>query len=325
VDLLDRFRRRPKAELHLHLEGTLRAARYRAWSREDGASPEGGPLPSGGRFDDFRHFLERFARGCRRIAKSPERIRTLVRDWARSARREGIVYAELTVSPAIFVRLGLPYDEWADALEEELDRAAAAGVETRLILDVVRQWGAPHAAEVLELQAKRPLRRAVAFGLAADETSVPAAVFGPFYEEARRMGLRTTVHAGEWGGPDSVWEALDLLAPDRIAHGIAAVRDPELLGRIVRERIPLDLAVTSNFRTGAVAPGEEHPVGRLVEAGARVTLSTDDPAYFGCTLPGEALRLVRRHRFSEAGVERILDRSFEVAFDREAAKRARNR
>ena len=247
----------------------------------------------------------------------------LVEDWSVAARREGIVYAELTVSPAIFVKLGMPYDEFADALEGELDRAEARGVDTRLILDVVRQWGPKHADEVLALQARRPLRRAVAYGIAADETSRPAREFREAYEAARKMGLRTTVHAGEWGGPDSVREALDELGPDRIAHGIAAVRDGALLARIVREKIPLDLAITSNHRTGALPGGEPHPVGALVRAGAAVTISTDDPTYFRCTLSGEAANLARRHRFGEAEIDRILDRAFDVSFDREAAERAR--
>lgn len=324
LPLLERFRRRPKAELHVHLEGTLTAARYRRWAREDGEpDAPGGPRPGGVGYDGAGGFLAAIAGGFRRLCRRPERIGVLVDDYARAARRDGIVYAELTVSPAVAVKLGLPYDEWADALGAALDRAAAGGLETRLILDVVRQWGPRHADDVLGLQARRPLARAVAFGLAADEASRPAAQFRAAYDAARALGLRTTVHAGEWCGPDSVREALDELAPDRIAHGIAAARDPQLLGRIVREGIPLDLAVTSNLRTGAVASAAAHPVAALVRAGAAVTLSTDDPPYFGCTLPGEAARLVTRHRLPLAQVGRILDRAFDVAFAPAAAQRAR--
>lgn len=324
LPLLERFRRRPKAELHLHLEGTLTAALYRRWAREDGVPEDGGgPRRGGTGYGGPRGFLEAFAEGCRRICRRPERIGLLVDDFARVARREGIVYAELTVSPAIAVKLGLPYDEWAESLDAALDRAAAGGLETRLILDVVRQWGPRHADEVLALQVKRPLPRAVAFGLAADEASRPASEFRAAYDAARAMGLKTTVHAGEWCGPDSVREALDELAPDRIAHGIAVARDAELLGRIVREKIPLDLAVTSNLRTGAVASVAEHPVAALVRAGATVTISTDDPPYFGCTLPGEAARLVARHGLRSGQVETILDRAFDVAFAPVEARRAR--
>ncbi len=323
---LEWFRHRPKAELHLHLEGTLTRARYREWARADGVAPEeGGPLPRGTSFDDFRHFLGRYAEGCRRIARAPERIEQLVSDWAAAAVRENICYAELTFSPVIFTGLGLPYDELADALGRGLEHARRLGIEVRLILDVVRQWG-PHAAEkVLRFHADRPLPGSVAFGLAGDESSVPAADFRSHYDEARRLGLRTTLHAGEWCGADSIREGLDELGPDRIAHGIAAINDPDLLRRIVREKIPLDLAVTSNLRTGAVRTLAEHPVARLVRAGARVTISTDDPTYFGCTLSSEAALLARRFGFTRDEVDTILAQGFDEAFDQVGARRAKEK
>src|SRR5207244_3504419 len=111
-------------------------------------------------------FLDRYAEGCRRLSQGPDRLRQLVQGWTTLARQERIVYAELTVSPLIFEKLGFPYETFVDVLDEELTRASEGGVETRVILDSVRQWGPAAAERVLELHARRPLARAVAFGLA---------------------------------------------------------------------------------------------------------------------------------------------------------------
>src|SRR5205085_11686247 len=122
---------------------------------------------------------------------------------------ERIVYAEVTFSPVVFEKLGLAWPEVAAITDAALDELAAKGCETRVILDVVRQFGRRGGERVLELHALRPLRRAIALGVAGDELAVPTAEFAPVYEAARRAGLRTTLHAGAVGGPDSVREGLD--------------------------------------------------------------------------------------------------------------------
>ena len=282
-------------------------------------SEDGGPsAASAGGFDGF---LARYVEGCRRLAKKPERIVELVRDFGALAARERIVYAELTISPVVFEKLGLDWNDVAPITNEALDELATRGCETRVILDVVRQFGRRGGERVLELQGMRPLRRAVALGVAGDELAAPTAEFAPVYDAARRSGLRTNLHAGETGGPDSIREGLDLLGPDRIAHGIAAANDPGLLRRIVDARIPLDLALTSNLRTGVVPRLRHHPVRTLLAAGARVTISTDDPGYFRCSLSGE-LTLLAKLGLGET-VPRVIDEAFEAAFDREAATAAR--
>ena len=309
-----RFRACPKTELHLHLEGTLERRRYLAWAREDGVPPRGGPPAPGIGYRDSRDFLARYAEGCRRLVARPERMTTLVADWVRRARRDGIVAAELTVSPVVFEKLGTPWREIVPILEAALDRAEQRGVRIGLLIDAVRQWGPAAAERALELQELHPLTRVVGFGVAGDETSRPAKEFRNAYDEARRRGLGTTLHAGEWAGAESVASGLDELGPDRIAHGVRAVEDPALIERLVRDQIPLDLAVTSNRATGAT--GSQHAIRELVRRGVAVTISTDDPTYFNCTLSGEAGRLVSREGLTISEVERILDRAFEVAFSR---------
>jgi adenosine deaminase len=162
-----------------------------------------------------------------------------------------------------------------------------------VLLDSVRHWGPAVAHRVLDLHDGTPWGRVAGFGLGGDETSIPAAEFRGVYERVRARGLAPLVHAGEWGGPDSVAEALEHLRPVRIAHGIRAADDPALLRRLVRRGVALDVCLTSNTATGALRRGEVHPVRRLLAAGVTVTLSTDDPGLFGTSLLAEYRGLAR--------------------------------
>jgi adenosine deaminase len=151
----------------------------------------------------------------------------------------------------------------------------------------VRHWGPESAERVLDLYERLRLPSIVGFGLGGDEQAVPAAAFADVYLRARALGLRTSVHAGEWAGAEAVREVLDNLRPDRLDHGIAAAADPRLLERLAEEDTILCVAPTSNLRTGAVGHVAAHPLRRLLDAGVRVTLSADDPVLFSTTTRGE--------------------------------------
>jgi len=161
------------------------------------------------------------------------------------------------------------------------------GVLCRILLDAVRHWGPESADRVLDLHERTRLPSVVGFGMGGDETAAPAIAFAGVYLRARALGLRTSVHAGEWAGPDSVREVLDALRPDRLDHGVAAAADPALMQRLAEEDTILCVAPTSNLRTGAVASAATHPLKRLLDAGVRVTLSADDPVLFGTTTSAE--------------------------------------
>ena len=201
---------------------------------------------------------------------------------------DGVDYAEVYVSPEIFTRIGLDAGACLEAVDVGFREALEArGILCRILLDVVRHWGPESADRVLDLYEKNPLPSIVGFGMGGDEASLPAAAFGGIYLRARALGLRTSVHAGEWVGAQSVRDVLDALRPDRLDHGIAAAADPLLLARLVEEDTILCVAPTSNLRTGAVASAGAHPLKRLIDAGVRVTLSADDPVLFGTTTRGE--------------------------------------
>jgi adenosine deaminase/aminodeoxyfutalosine deaminase len=197
---------------------------------------------------------------------------------------------------------------------DAVQRAAAGSpVEVRWIIDAVRQFGVEHVSEVAKLAVERALDGVVALGIGGDEERGPASWFGDVFRQAKDAGLHLHAHAGETAGPESVWQALSIGA-ERIGHGIRAIEDSDLVEELGRRRVPLEICLTSNVRTGAVSGLETHPVRRLFDAGVPIVIDTDDPALFGCTPTGEYELLVRRFGFSRAEVERVALNSFEFTF-----------
>jgi len=315
----------PKAEIHLHLEGAIdldtliaiRARRKRRTDRGDRARLEGLYRHRG-----FTDFLGHFASLCEELT-GPEDLALAATRLAERLAAQRVRYAEVMCSPGIFVRRGIPADEILDAvLEASAAAQARGGPRLQWILDSVRQWG-PRAFEPLvEHAARLRPRGVVGVGIGGDESAWQAQDFAMAYREARRLGLRTTAHAGEFSGPASVWEALDVLGVDRVGHGIRAVEDAVLLKALVERRVPLECCPTSNIATGIVPAWEAHPIPRLFRAGVFVTVGSDDPAMFGTTLEGEWEVLHTKLGLPEEDVVRIGRNTIEAAFLGEAERRA---
>jgi adenosine deaminase len=293
-DVLRALRLRPKAELHLHLEGAVRPATLVRLARRAGSPlfPDAAAVRARRRFDGLPGFLALYRDVCRLLG-GPEDFALLARDLTARLCRERIVYAEVYVSPAIVERLGFDWPAVRDAVERVFASHERRGRgRVRVLLDAVRHFGVDAAHRVLDLHARHPWPRAVGFGLGGDELAFPARDFAPVYRRLAGLGLAPVVHAGESGGPDSVAEALRWLKPRRIAHGIGAAGDPALVRRLARSGVALDVCLTSNEATGAF-PLSRHPVLPLLRAGVTVTLATDDPGLFGTTLLGEYRKLAR--------------------------------
>jgi adenosine deaminase len=288
------FRFRPKAELHLHLEGAVRPATLVRLARRAGSPlfPDVASVRARRPFDGLAGFLSLYRDVCR-LLRGPADFGLLARDLTDRLRRERIVYAEVYVSPAIVDRLGFDWPAVRDAVEAVFARHERLGHgRIRVLLDAVRHFGPDAAHRVLDLHERHPWPRAVGFGLGGDELALPARDFAAVYRRLPRLGLAPVVHAGEAGGPDSVADALRWLAPRRIAHGVGAAGDPALVRRLARSGVALDVCLTSNDATGAF-PLPRSPVLALLRAGVTVTLATDDPGLFGTTLLGEYRRLAR--------------------------------
>jgi adenosine deaminase/aminodeoxyfutalosine deaminase len=270
------------SELHLHLEGTVDrktlmmldpcVARERVdeiWS-----------------FTDFAGFLECFKFIAQRL-RGPADYALITRRMIEALALHGVTYAEVTLGAGVVLWRGFNFGTvWRAIREAQREAQAEWPVEVQWNLDAIRQFGPDHVMDVARIAAKCVGDGAISFGIGGDELRGPASGFRDAYLYAKDAGLRLTAHAGETDGPESIRAALDIGA-ERIGHGIRAVDDPELMRRLRDERIPLEICITSNVRTGAVTSLAAHPVRKLFDAGVPITLNTDDPGVFETDLRRE--------------------------------------
>ena len=272
------------ADCHLHFEGCLPEETVRALAARAGHRFADPAVFQRARCElrGAAGFLDLYAEVCR-LFRGPDDYFEAGRAVAARFHRDGLAYAEVYVSPEIFSVLGLSAGECLAAVAGGLEEGQAEGTRCRILLDAVRHWGPESADRVLDLYERRPLPAIVGFGLGGDEASYPASAFAGAYLRARSLALRTSVHAGEWAGAESVADALDALRPDRIDHGIAAACDPRVMARLAQEGTVLCVAPSSNRATGAVESLAAHPLRRMLSAGVRVALAADDPVFFETT------------------------------------------
>lgn len=304
--MIEDLRNLPKAELHVHLEGSvepetcvelepkLTLEEARAYYRHS----------------DFSGFLECF-KWVAWLLRTPRDYALVTRRLLAGLREENVRYAEITLSAGVVLWKGQDFAAVYDAV-----RAASCetGIEVRWILDAVRQFGPEHAFEVARLAAERVDEGVIAFGIGGDEAMGPPEWFTEVYSWAGSQGLRLTAHAGETAGPASIWGALALGA-QRIGHGVRAMEDPNLIDHLRDNQVPLEVCISSNVATGAVRSLHEHPVRRLYDAGVPMVLNTDDPAIFGTSLSREYEIARNEFGFSDAELRRLAEDSFRYAFN----------
>jgi aminodeoxyfutalosine deaminase len=295
----------PKAELHLHLEGSVEPETL----HELDPSTPVEEFRALYRYADFDAFLKAFAAISQRL-RTPENYALITRRLLERLAAQNVQYAEIIVSAGVVL---WKRQEFAPIFDAIHDAAAGSPVKVRWILDAIRQFGAEPALKVAKLAAERVDRGVVAFGIGGSETRGPAEWFTDVFAFAREAGLHLTAHAGEGTGPQSIWAALALGA-ERIGHGIAAVHDEGLMRHLRQRDIPLEICITSNLVTGVVPRIEEHPVRRLFDAGVPIVLNTDDPAMFGCTLVGEYRLAAERFGFSKAELRAIAENGFRYSW-----------
>jgi len=273
----------PKIELHVHLEGTVRAHTLREIAgRNDYALPD--DLESLYAFRDFRHFIEVWVLTTNAL-RTAEDFRQIVTDYAREAAAQGAVYMEGIFSPAERVRRGCSWQEIFDGVCDGADEAReTTGVEVRLTPDITRGFTMEEARATVEWAARYRDRGVVGVGLGGLEAEFPPEPYAEVFALARSLGLGSVPHAGEVAGAASVRGALEALGADRLRHGIRADEDPGLVRELAGRGTVLDVCPLSNLRTGAVSSLAEHPLPRLVAAGVRCSISTDDPAMFDTDL-----------------------------------------
>ena len=278
----------PKAELHVHLEGTATPDLVRRVAERNGLEVPEGVFAAPDRFAwrDFLDFLNTYNMVCS-VIRSGEDYRDITYEYLASCAREGAIYVELTASIDHSRIAGIGDAEHWEGIAAGIDDARRDhGIEARILSVAVRNYGVERAVEIAELTAARPHPYLVGFSLAGDEAGYPPEPFLEAYRVAEKAGLGCTVHAGEWAGAASVRGALELPVT-RISHGVRAIEDPTLVEELARRRITLEVCPTSNVVLGVFPSYEEHPFPVLRAAGIPLTLGSDDPPYFGASVGGE--------------------------------------
>ncbi len=273
----------PKAELHLHIEGTLEPDLAFSCAARNGITLPFADVEELRRryvFDDLRSFLDLYytVMGALRTAQD---FTELADAYLARASEQGVRHAEIFFDPQAHTSRGVPLAAVVEGLCASLERSRERfGVSTQLIACFLRDRGPEEAAETLD--ALLPYAdRLTGVGLDSAEVGYPPKPFAPVFARAREAGLRLVAHAGEEGPPDYVWQALDDLGVQRVDHGIRCLEDPELVQRLRREGIPLTVCPLSNVRLRCTDRLKNHPLPELMRQDLLVTINSDDPAYFG--------------------------------------------
>jgi adenosine deaminase len=273
----------PKAELHLHIEGTLEPELAFALAGRNGVElpfTDAAALREAYAFTDLQSFLNLYYE-LMAVLRSERDFTDLADAYLTRAQADGVRHAEIFFDPQAHTARGVPFEVVVDGLHAALSTSRERyGVSTGLIMCFLRDQSAESAFETLKA-AEPHLGKLVAVGLDSAEVGNPPSKFAAVYERARELGLRCVAHAGEEGPAEYVRATLDVLKAERIDHGIRALEDPELVERLRAERIPLTVCPFSNVRLRAVDHLGFHPLKRMLEAGLVATVNSDDPAYFG--------------------------------------------
>ena len=273
----------PTAELHLHIEGTLEPDLVFHLAARNGIDlPYASPaeLLEAYTFADLQSFLDLYYANMA-VLQTAEDFADMTRAYLARAATAGVRHAEIMVDPQAHLARGIPLATCIEGIASVLRTSEADfGVSTSLIAAFLRDRPEAEALQVLDdlLRMDAPI---IGIGLDSAEVGNPPSGFVRLFERARAAGLRCIAHACEEGPPSYAWEALDLLHVDRIDHGIRCLEDDALVARLVQEQIPLTVCPLSNVRLRAVDTLAEHPLPRMLAAGLNVTISSDDPAYFG--------------------------------------------
>ena len=273
----------PKTELHLHIEGTLEPELMFALATRHGIALPYADVDAARRayvFDDLQSFLDLYYAGCS-VLRDAEDFYDLTRAYLDRAAADGVRHTEIFFDPQTHTDRGVPFATVMDGLTSGLaDGGQALGMTSRLIMCFLRHLSADAAMATLE--ASLAFRDSiVAVGLDSSEAGHPPSKFATVFDRARAEGFLTVAHAGEEGPPEYIREAVDQLGVVRIDHGVRILEDPELVARFVEEQIPLTVCPLSNVKLRVVPTLADHPLKRMLEAGLRATINSDDPAYFG--------------------------------------------
>jgi aminodeoxyfutalosine deaminase len=303
----------PKAELHLHLEGTVTPETLVELRQRHGKATTLAEAQALYQYKDFLGFLMAF-KTLTEDLQSPDDYELITYRLMEQLKAENVLHAEVYVSVGVCLWRKQDFHAIFEGLERGRRRGEQDfGLSLLWIFDAVRQFGAEAAHSVFSLAAKYRDRNVIGIGIGGDENKAPPELFREQYAFAAEHGLRLTAHAGESAGPESIWGALNLGA-ERIGHGLAAYQDEELMEELATRQVPIEICMTSNLRTRCCTNLHDHPVRRYFDQGLMITLNSDDPAMFGSTLNQEYELARREFNFTTDHLRELARNSFEASF-----------
>lgn len=312
----------PKAEIHLHAEGTIdRDTVRQLLARKPDHQKNPVDVDKLFSYNNLKDFITSFLY-VQSLLERPADLPLIFEDVAEYLKANHIVYCELFFSPSMFLKKGFAFEEMIELVQKSISTIEARdGLRIKLIIDLSRTFGLENAKSNLEatLQFKTPMM--IGVGLGGDEEKGPAREFGEVFQTAKKKGLHVVAHAGEVVGPESIWDALKTLQVERIGHGLSAIQDPELVKYLVEKQIPIEICMTSNIITQKyVTKAEEHPVRPLFDQGVLVVVNTDDPTFFNCTIIDEFWLLHTKLKFTMAEIKQVVINGFKASFLSEEEK-----
>jgi adenosine deaminase/aminodeoxyfutalosine deaminase len=303
----------PKAELHLHLEGSIDPPTLLELRTRHGRNGTLAEIEQLYRYEDFTGFLVAF-KSVTDDLQTADDFELITYRLMEKLKADNVLHAEVYVSVGVCLWRKQDFAAIFEGMERGRQRGEREfGVSLLWIFDAVRQFGADQAQRVAELAVRYKGPSVVGFGIGGDELKAPPELFRDVYAYAADQGLRLTAHAGENAGPGSVWGALNLHA-ERIGHGLTAYQDPELVEELSRRQVPVEICLTSNLRTGCCTLMTDHPVRNYFDQGIMITLNSDDPAMFGTSLSREYQLAQEKFGFTDEHLRELARNSFEASF-----------
>lgn len=303
----------PKAELHLHLEGSIEPPTLVELRARHGKPSSLAEVEALYQYQDFSGFLLAF-KNITEDLQTPEDYELITHRLMQKLKAENVLHAEVYVSVGVCLWRKQDFAAIFEGLERGRERGARDfGVSLLWIFDAVRQFGVEAARQVFELAARYRDRHVVGIGIGGDERKAGPELFRELYAVAADNGLRLTAHAGETAGPDSIWGALNLRA-ERIGHGLTAIQDRELVEELATRQIPVEICLTSNLRTGCCRGIADHPAREYFDHGVMITLNTDDPGMFVTSLTREFQLAQENFGFTDEHLRELARNSFEASF-----------
>ena len=319
---LDLIKKIPKAELHLHIEGTFEPELMFAIAKRNNISlrfKSVEELKEAYNFNNLQSFLDIYYEGAGVLIHEQD-FYDLCMAYLEKCHEDNVVHTEIFFDPQTHTERGIAFSTVFNGLHRALkDAEQKWGITSHMIMCFLRHLSEDEAFKTLE-EARPFKEKILAVGLDSSEVGHPPSKFARVFEEARKQGYLTVAHAGEEGPPSYIWEALDLLKVKRIDHGVRSIEDETLLKRIIDEKMPLTVCPLSNIKLCVFKKMEDHNLKKLLAKGVKVTINSDDPAYFGGYANQNYIETARALDLSDDEIKTLAQNSFEASFLSESQK-----